>query len=87
MTTAHIEIESEVLKWSPSERVSLAERLLESVDNFVSEDVDRAWRSETARRVGEVEFGKETGIPSREVFAEAREKLNEARQASSARAK
>ena len=87
MTTMHIEIESEVLKWSPSERVSLAERLLESVDGFASEDVDRGWRDETARRVGEVESGKESGLPSRDVFAEAREKLQEARQASSARAK
>ncbi len=72
MTTAHIEIESEVLKWSPAERVSLAERLLESVDGFASEEVDRAWRTEIARRVGEVESGKEPGISSQEVFAEAR---------------
>ena len=87
MTTAHIEIESEILKWSPTERVSLAERLLESVEDFATEDIDRAWRTEMARRVGEVESGKESGIPSRDVFAEAREKLNEARQVSSARAK
>ena len=87
MTTTHIEIESEVLKWSPSERVSLAERLLESVDGFASEEVERGWRDETARRVSEVESGKESGLPSRDVFAEAREKLQEARQASSARAK
>ena len=87
MTTAHIEIESEVLKWSPTERVSLAERLLESVDDFSTEDIDRAWRTEVARRVGEVESDKESGIPSRDVIAEAHQKLNEARQASSARAK
>ena len=87
MTTAHIEIESEVLKWSPTERVSLAERLLASVEDFATEDLDRAWRTEVARRVGEVESGKESGIPSRDVFAEARRKLNETRQVSSARAK
>ena len=87
MTTAHTEIESEVLKWSPTERVSLAERLLESVEDFATEDIDRAWRTEIARRVGEAESGKESGIPSRDVFAEARQKLNEARQVSSARAK
>ena len=87
MTTAHSEIESEVLKWSPTERVSLAERLLESVDGFATEEIDRAWRTEIARRVGEVESGKESGIPSHDVFTEARQKLNEARQVSSARAK
>ena len=72
MTTARTAIESEVLKWPPAERVSLAERLLESVDNFASEKVDRAWRTEIARRVEEVESGKESGISSQEVFAEAR---------------
>ena len=82
MTTAHIEIESEVLKWPPSERVSLAERLLESVEDFATDDIDLAWRAEIARRVGEVESGKESGIPSRDVFAEARKKLNEAYSAS-----
>ena len=85
MTTGHIEIESEVLKWPPVERVSLAERLLESVDGFASDELDRAWRTEIARRVVEVESGKELGISSREVFAEARQQLNEARQVSSAR--
>jgi putative addiction module component (TIGR02574 family) len=85
MTTARIQIESEVLKWPPTERVSLAERLLESVDGFVSEDMDRAWRAEVARRVGEVESGEESGVSSREVFSEARKQLNEARQISSSR--
>jgi putative addiction module component (TIGR02574 family) len=87
MTAAHTEIESEILKWSPAERVSLAERLLESIDGFASDDVERAWRTEIARRVGEVESGKDSGVPSRDVFAEARQQLNEARQVSSARPK
>jgi len=87
MTTAHTEIEGEVLKWSPSERISLAERLLESVDGFATEDIDLDWRKETARRVEEVETGKESGIASHDVFAEARQKLDEARKISSARAK
>jgi len=87
MTTAHIQIESEVLKWSPTERVSLAERLLESVGDFADQGIDKAWRAEIARRVKEVESGKEVGIPSDEVFSEARKKLNEARQVSSRRPK
>lgn len=87
MTTAHIQIESEVLKWSPADRVGLAERLLESVEDFVSNDIDRAWRTEVARRVEEVESGKEVGVPSNQVFSEARKKLNEARQVSSRRSK
>jgi putative addiction module component (TIGR02574 family) len=87
MTTAHLEIETKVLKWSPAERVSLAERLLESVDGFATKEIDRAWRSEIVRRVNDVESGKETGISSRDAFAEARKKLNEVRKVSPARAK
>ncbi len=87
MSMAHVEIEAEVLKWPAAERVSLAERLLESVDGFATGDIDRAWRAEIARRVEEVESGRETGVSSREVFAEARKKLNEARKVSSSRKK
>ena len=47
----------------------------ESLDGFTSEDVDLAWRAEIARRVGEVESGKESGISSQEAFAEARKSL------------
>jgi len=87
MTTAHVEIESQVLKWPPAQRIGLAERLPESVEDFTGEEIDRAWRAEIARRVAEVESEKETGVPSRAVFADARKKLNAARQGSSSRAK
>jgi len=87
MAMAHVEIEAEVLKWPRAERVSLAERLLESVDDFAAEDIDQAWRVEIARRVKEAESGKESGISSHDVFAEARKNLNEARKVSSARKK
>jgi putative addiction module component (TIGR02574 family) len=87
MTTARVEMENEVLKWPPAQRISLAERLLESVTDFTTEEIELAWRSEIARRVGEVESGKVSDIPSRNVFAKARKKLNEARQISSSRRK
>jgi len=87
MTAARVEIEKEVLKWPPAQRISLAERLLESVTDFTTEEIELAWRSEIARRVGEVESGKVSDIPSRNVFAKARKKLNEARQISSSRRK
>jgi putative addiction module component (TIGR02574 family) len=87
MTTARVEIENQVLKWPAAERVGLAERLLESVTDFTSEEIQRAWGSEIARRVGEVESGKVSDIPSRNVFSKARKKLNEARLISSSRRK
>ena len=87
MTTAHIKIEQEVLKWTPADRVSLAERLLESVDDFATPEMDRAWRAETSQRLAEIESGQVSGLTSDAVFSEARRKLNEARQLSSSRTK
>jgi putative addiction module component (TIGR02574 family) len=85
MVTARIEIENEVLKWPPAERVGLAERLLESVTDFATEEIELAWCAEIARRVGEVESGQLSDIPADEVFSQARKRLNEARQISSSR--
>ena len=73
MTPAHVAIENEILKWSPAERVGLAERLLESVTDFASEDVELAWRGEVARRVEDVENGWVAEVPSHEVFSKARQ--------------
>jgi putative addiction module component (TIGR02574 family) len=87
MMTARVEIENEVLKWPPAERVGLAERLLKSVTDFATEEIDLAWRAEIARRLGEVEPGNASDFPSRKVFSKARQKLNEARQISSSRQK
>ena len=87
MTTAHVEIENEILKWTAAERVSLAERLLGSVTDFATEEVDGAGRQEIARRVEEVECGWVLGIPAGEVFSKARKRLNEAGQIASSRGK
>lgn len=87
MTAAYMAIESRVLKWSPARRITLAERLLESVEDFASERIENDWRREIARRVRSVESGGEKGISSRRVFADARKKLHEARKLSSSRAK
>ncbi len=87
MTTAHANIENEVLKWSPAERVGLAERLLESVTDFATEEVEQAWRTEVIRRVEDVELGRVAELTSQEVFSKARQRLNEARQIPSPRRK
>jgi putative addiction module component (TIGR02574 family) len=87
MTAAHVKIEQAVLKWPPAERVGLAERLLESVTDFATEEIGLAWRAEITCRVEDVESGRVPEIPSGEVFSKARQKLNEARQISSSRGK
>jgi putative addiction module component (TIGR02574 family) len=66
--TGRVKMENEVLKWTPAERVSLAECLPESVTDFATGEIDQDWRAEVARRVAEVESGKVFDIPSRDVF-------------------
>jgi putative addiction module component (TIGR02574 family) len=85
MTTATLE--EKVLKLPPASRVRLAEKLLQSVDDYVSPEIASSWEREIARRSREIESGRVKGIPADEVFAEARRRLHEARGLSSSRRK
>ena len=80
-------LEKEVLELPPRSRVRFAEKLIESVDDFTSKEVEAAWSEEIGRRVQEIESGKAKGIPASEAMTKARRVLNEARQISSARRK
>ena len=80
-------LEKEVLELPPRSRVRFAEKLIESVDDFTSKEVECAWSEEIGRRVNEIESGKAKGIPASEAMSKARRVLNEARQISSARRK
>jgi len=80
-------LEQKVLKLPPASRVRLAEKILESVDDYASPEVASSWQREIARRVKEIEAGTVEGVPADEVFAEARRRLHEARRVSSARRK
>ncbi|MBI3919783.1 MAG: addiction module protein [Armatimonadetes bacterium] len=82
-TTDIEELASALLALPLSSRAFLAETLVESVDNYASPEIARAWQREINRRLQEYEEGRAEGIPSEEVFAEARARLNEARQISS----
>ena len=87
MTTAQAAIKKRVMRWSPSEKVHLAEQLLESVEDFVSPDIEAAWEKEIAARLNDFESGKTKGIPAKKVMAEARKTLHEIRRVSSTRRK
>ena len=87
MTTAEATIERQVLKWSAAKKVALAERLLASVEDFASPEIEQAWDAEIERRVKDVEEGKEAGLPADDVMAQARRKLSETRRLSQARRK
>ena len=80
-------LEKEVLELPPRSRVRFAEKLIESVDDFTSPEIEQAWSDEIGRRVKEIESGSTEGIPASEAMARARRVLNETRQISSARRK
>jgi putative addiction module component (TIGR02574 family) len=80
-------LEKEVLDLPPRSRVRLAEKIIESVDDFTSYEIASAWSDEIARRVKEIESGKARGIPAEKAMAKARRALNEARRLPPARRK
>jgi putative addiction module component (TIGR02574 family) len=80
-------LEKEVLDLPPRSRVRFVEKIIESVDDFTSKEVETAWTEEIGRRVKEIESGKARGISASEVMTKARRALHEARQISSARRK
>ncbi len=78
-------IERRVLGWPARQKVALAEKLLASVDDFVSPDIAQAWELEIGRRTREIEAGEAVGLPAEEVLTQARNTLRETRRLSQAR--
>lgn len=73
---------------SVKQRIEFAERLMAGVNDFASEEIEQAWDREIKRRLDEYRSGKVKLIPSAQVHAELKRRLNEikARRASSRRA-
>lgn len=80
-------LEKEVLDLSPRSRVRLAERIIESIDDYATPELEAAWDDEIERRVNDIQSGTEKGIPAEDVMKEARRALNETRRLPSARRK
>jgi putative addiction module component (TIGR02574 family) len=80
-------LEKEVLELPPLARVRLAERIIESIDDYASPQLEAKWDDEIERRVKEIEDGTEKGIPAEQVMRNARRALNETRRLSSTRRK
>jgi len=80
-------LEKKVLELPPRSRVRLAERIIESIDDYATPELEAAWNEEIERRVEEIQSGEEKGIPAEDVMKEARLALNETRRLSSARRK
>jgi putative addiction module component (TIGR02574 family) len=80
-------LEKEVLELPPRSRVRLAERIIESIDDYADPASEAAWDDEIERRVKEIQSGAEKGIPAGDVMKDARRALNETCRLSSARRK
>ena len=72
-------LEKEVLELPPKSRARFAERIIETIDDYTSPEVEKAWTEEISRRVTEIESGKAKGIPAAEVMTKARRALHETR--------
>ena len=70
MTPSIAELESQALRLSPQDRVSLADRLLASIS--ADNDVDDAWSQEAERRLAELENGMITDLTLGAAIAKAR---------------
>lgn len=64
-------------------RAMLAEKLVESVDDYAGEDVQQAWHAEIARRVEACESGQVATLGAEAVMNDARKVLDEVRRVSS----
>ncbi len=83
MPTAPDTIEEKVLTWPAARRIRLAEKIMASIEDFASPEIEAAWNTEIESRVMEIREGRAEGIPAEEVMKEARKKLHEARRLSS----
>ena len=80
-------LEKEALELPPRSRVRLAERIIESIDDYADPELEAAWDDEIERRGKEIQSGSEKGIPAGEVMTEARRALHETRRLPSPRRK
>ncbi len=60
----------------PDERALLAQRLWDSLEDFVNPEIEQAWLEEAKKRWHEIEEGKVQCIPAEEVMKKARANLN-----------
>ena len=69
-------IEDQVLQLPPQERAQLAERLLSSLDEVDTIEVEKLWAEEAERRYREHKKGKIRSRPAEAVFRRARALLS-----------
>ena len=75
MSTQFDEVVEDAMKLPVRERVRLAQRLVDSVDEESEGDVSELWQAVAERRLEELESGAVEGIDATEVFKKARQAL------------
>lgn len=80
-------LEKEALQLPPRSRVRLAERIIESIEDYADPELQAEWEDEIGQRVKDIKSGVEKGVPAEKVMREARRALHETRRLSSARRK
>lgn len=65
------EIEKATMQLDLGERALLAGKLLLSLDELSTSEVERLWLDEAERRLEDFRLGKVRGIPAEEVFRRA----------------
>lgn len=68
------QLTDEAMALPPEERASLAEKLLESLDEEDQERIDAAWVAEAQRRIQALDSGQMGTVPADEVFRRLRER-------------
>ncbi|MDH4083002.1 MAG: addiction module protein [Nitrospira sp.] len=69
------ELEAEALKLDPKARARLAGKLLASLENLSEEENTRLWVEEAERRAVEMDTQPDSSTSAKDVFREARAKL------------
>ena len=69
------EFEAEALKLDPGARARLAGKLLESLDNLSTDEIDRLWAEEARRRDAEMDAQPGSGKSASDVLRDVRSKL------------
>jgi putative addiction module component (TIGR02574 family) len=70
-------IVSEAMRLPPDQRLTLAHRILSSVEPSVSSEVEAAWDAEIRERIARYDAGGVQSIPAAEVFNEVDDRVQE----------
>lgn len=68
---------SEVMQLPPDQRLTLAHRILSSVEPEESTEIDAAWDREIRERIARYDAGGVRSIPASEVFGELDRRLRQ----------